>query len=58
MANIYEFEIYGLEPVKVVRFFAESVRDAEIKLDNLFPIESARKLEGWKYLSEEKLEDK
>jgi hypothetical protein len=55
MANIYEYEVYGLEPVKVVKIIANSKKHAESKLEDLF--DSPRKLDGWKYLSEEELDE-
>lgn len=55
MAKIYEYEIYGLEPLKVVKIIANSKKHAESKLEDLF--DSPSKLDGWKYLSEEKLDE-
>jgi hypothetical protein len=57
MASVYRYEIYGLEPVKVVDIVANSKRHAEKKLENVFPEYTGRKLEGWKFIEEEDIDD-
>jgi hypothetical protein len=57
MANVYRYEIYGLEPVRVVEIVANSKRHAENKLENVFPEFTGRKLEGWKFIDEENIDD-
>jgi hypothetical protein len=57
MASVYRYEIYGLEPVRVVDIVANSKRHAENKLENVFPEYTGRKLEGWKFIEEEDIDD-
>lgn len=55
MANLYLYRISGLEPLDVVKIIANNKKHAEYKLDNLFV--DGRKLENYKLINEEKLDD-
>jgi len=55
MANIYLYRVSGLEPLDVVKIIANNKKHAEYKLDNLFV--DGRKLENYKLINEEKLDD-
>ena len=55
MANIYQYRIFGLEPLDVVKIVANNKKHAEYKLDNLFV--DGRKLEKYEFIKEEELDD-